>query len=339
MISDVRLLVVSLFLVLAACSAPAGVKDSVILAADPAPKLSDYGFFATKNAGAAVSEGVRPYDLVNALFSDYAGKHRFVYVPKGQSAAYNPDKVFDFPVGSVLIKTFAFAPDMRDPALDETWIETRLLIHKQDGWVAYPYIWNAEGTEAVYSPVGGKQVVKTISPEGEALTINYAIPNRNQCKECHSKDHVFTPIGPSARNQPCGSGGREPDRGLDGAGDSDRRTGGRCTRSAAGVWRCAAGAAGAGVARHQLCALPSRGWRGVELRPVPGVERDQSDGLGRSQAPDGGGQGIGRQAVRDRAGQAGRIDPAIPHRIGGARHDDAGAGPDDSGQTGAGADP
>ncbi len=200
MIDRLRLLAVSVCLALAACSAPAGVKDSVILADAPAPKLSDYGFFATTNAGAAVSDGVRPYDLVNALFADYAGKHRFVYVPKGQSATYNPDTVFDFPIGSVLIKTFAFAPDMRDPALNEKWIETRLLIHKPEGWVAYPYIWNAEQTEAVYSPVGGKQVVKTISPEGEALTINYAVPNRNQCKECHSKDHVFTPIGPSARN-------------------------------------------------------------------------------------------------------------------------------------------
>lgn len=189
-----------LSLVVVACSAPAGVRDSVILAADPAPKLSDYGLFATANAGAAPAEGVRPYDLVNALFADYAGKHRYAYVPKGKSAAYNPDTVFDFPVGSVLVKTFAFAPDMRDPALNEKWIETRLLIRKSEGWVAYPYIWNAEGTEAVYSPVGGKQVVKTISPEGAALTINYAIPNRNQCKECHSKDHVFTPIGPSARN-------------------------------------------------------------------------------------------------------------------------------------------
>ena len=48
--------------------------------------------------------------------------------------------------------------------------------------------------------VGGKQVIKTISPDGEALIINYAVPNKNQCKECHSKDNVFTPIGPSARN-------------------------------------------------------------------------------------------------------------------------------------------
>ena len=195
-----RTLFASVLVFLAACTQPAGVRDGVVLAADPAPKLSDYGFFASPNAGAAVSEGVVPYDLINALFSDYAGKHRFVYVPKGQHATYNPDKVFDFPVGSVLIKTFAFAPDMRDPALNERWIETRLLIHKADGWVAYPYIWNKEQTEAVYSPVGGGQKIETISPEGKPLSIDYAVPNRNQCKECHQQSKAFVPIGPGARN-------------------------------------------------------------------------------------------------------------------------------------------
>jgi uncharacterized repeat protein (TIGR03806 family) len=121
-------------------------------------------------------------------------------VPKGKSAAYTESGVFDFPVGSVLIKTFAFAPDMREPAKDERYVETRLLIRKADGWVAYPYVWNAEETEAVYSPVGDKQVIETISPDGEALAINYAVPNRNQCKECHSLGDDFVPIGPTARN-------------------------------------------------------------------------------------------------------------------------------------------
>jgi uncharacterized repeat protein (TIGR03806 family) len=181
-------------------AASSGPRASVILAEDPAPKLSDYGFFSAANAGAAINEGVVPYDLVNALFSDHAAKHRYVYVPKGQSATYNDTTVFDFPVGSVLIKTFAFAPDMRDPALNERYIETRLLIRKQEGWVAYPYIWNAEQTEAVYSPVGGRQMIDTISPEGTALSIDYGVPNRNQCQECHGKDDELVPIGPSARN-------------------------------------------------------------------------------------------------------------------------------------------
>lgn len=187
-------------LVLAACSAQNGPNERVILADDPAPKLSDYHLFDTPNAGAAISEGVVPYDLVNALFSDHAAKHRYVYVPKGQSATYNETDAFDFPVGAVLIKTFAFAPDMRDPALNERSIETRLLIHKKEGWVAYPYIWNEEQTEAVYSPVGGTQHIETIGPEGESLSIDYRIPNRNQCKECHRVGDKLMPIGPKARN-------------------------------------------------------------------------------------------------------------------------------------------
>ncbi len=192
-------LVGGLAAILAACSPAPGVRDSVVLADDPAPKLSDYGFF--KDAGAReAAEGVVAYDLVNPLFSDHAAKHRLVYVPKGQSAAYNPDSVFDFPVGSVLIKTFAFAPDMRKPAEHERYIETRLLIRKEGGWAAYPYVWNAEQTEATYAPVGMREVIETIAPDGEALSIDYAVPNRNQCKLCHSKDGDLIPIGPAARN-------------------------------------------------------------------------------------------------------------------------------------------
>lgn len=186
-------------LLLAACGQAPGVREDVILAVDPAPKLADYGLFKDASAREP-ADGVVPYDLVNALFSDHAGKHRAVYVPKGQAASYNADRVLGFPVGTVLIKTFAFAPDMREPETDERYVETRLLIHKDTGWVAYPYVWNADETEAVYSPVGAKMTIETISPEGEALSINYAVPNRNQCKLCHSKDHDLVPIGPTARN-------------------------------------------------------------------------------------------------------------------------------------------
>lgn len=188
-----------MLLAIGACSAPPGPNASVILADAPAEKLSDYGLF--KDAGGREpADGVVAYDLVNPLFSDYAGKHRMVYVPGGKAATYDPDNVFDFPVGSVLIKTFAFAPDMRQPAEGERYIETRLLIRKADGWAAAPYVWNADQTEATYAPVGERQEIKTIAPDGEALTIDYAVPNRNQCKLCHSRNNVLTPIGPAVRN-------------------------------------------------------------------------------------------------------------------------------------------
>ena len=44
-----------------------------------------------------------------------------------------------FPVGSALIKTFK---------LEGRLIETRVLLHRPEGWVALPYQWNAEQTDA-----------------------------------------------------------------------------------------------------------------------------------------------------------------------------------------------
>jgi uncharacterized repeat protein (TIGR03806 family) len=186
---------------LAACGAEKSARPDMaaILAEDPAPILSDYGLFL--DAGAREpAEGVLAYDLVNPLFSDHASKHRYVFVPKGKAAQYDAQGVFDFPVGSVLVKTFAFAPDMRQPAVGERYVETRLLIRKADGWIALPYVWNAEGTEAAYAPVGKRERIETISPAGQALSIDYHVPNRNQCKTCHAVGKELTPIGPAARH-------------------------------------------------------------------------------------------------------------------------------------------
>ncbi len=185
---------------LAGCGdhAATGPDLAQILADKPAPTLSAYGFFEDAG-GREPAEGVVSYDLVNPLFSDHATKHRFVFTPPGEAAAYRDPEVFDFPVGSALIKTFAYAPDMRTPAVGEFFVETRVLIRKADGWAAYPYIWNEEQTEAVYAPIGGRRTVETIAPDGAAVHIDYAVPNRNQCKTCHQVGDALTPIGPAAR--------------------------------------------------------------------------------------------------------------------------------------------
>lgn len=198
-----RLVVLASLCLLAGCS-PAGRAGhgphlNAILAADPAPVLSDYGLFADM-ATAAPAESVLPYDLINPLFTDNAAKHRFVFVPEGKAAAYTQSDVFDFPVGSVLVKTFAFAPDMRAPDEGQWRVETRLLIHKADGWAAYPYIWNEAQTEAVYTPAGKRIDIDTISPAGAPLSLRYAVPNQNQCKTCHQAGKDIAPIGPKARH-------------------------------------------------------------------------------------------------------------------------------------------
>src|SRR5262245_22285510 len=43
-------------------------------------------------------DGVLPYELNTPLFSDYAHKLRTVWMPRGASARYRADGVFEFPV-------------------------------------------------------------------------------------------------------------------------------------------------------------------------------------------------------------------------------------------------
>lgn len=169
------------------------------LPAAPKEMLSEYSFFSGPLADQVPQQGVVPYALNTPLFSDYAEKLRFVKVPAGQSVAYNPDKVLDFPVGTTLIKTFYYPIDARDPAKGRRLMETRLLLHEASGWKALEYIWNEEQTEAYLEVAGDTKPVEWVDEKGETRTLVYSMPNLNQCKGCHNSNEKMTPIGPSVR--------------------------------------------------------------------------------------------------------------------------------------------
>tara|TARA_B100001996_G_scaffold214386_1_gene164721 strand:- start:751 stop:1788 length:1038 start_codon:yes stop_codon:yes gene_type:complete len=163
-----------------------------------APKfLSEFGFFEDmKNQLPA--ESVHPYSLVSPLFSDQTDKLRFVYVPEGERLGYVKNKVFIFPVGSTLIKTFAYLN--KNGSLDQQLLETRLLINTQSGWKAISYVWNEDQTDAKRAIAGATIPTSFINSEGKIINVRYRAPNQNQCKECHQLNKVMTPIGPKARN-------------------------------------------------------------------------------------------------------------------------------------------
>ena len=168
-------------------AAPAtAVNDAAIIASAYPATLAEYGFFADAAAQKPVV-GVTPYRLNTPLWSDGAEKSRFLYLPPGAKAQANGEGLLNLPVGAALIKTFAFGTRK---------METRVLLHRAEGWVALPYQWNAAQTEAKLV-LGGARVALT-TPQGVA--ISYSIPNKNQCKECHGLSGVVTPIGPKARN-------------------------------------------------------------------------------------------------------------------------------------------
>ena len=202
--------------------------DTVTFHADDNPeKLSAWGLFTTGNGRIAARPGMVTYELQTPLFSDYAQKWRTIWMPKGVSAAYRPDSAFDFPVGTIVTKTFYYTTpvDAADPQASATvvkmtpatyqtgvggldlrhvrLIETRLLIRRTGGWVALPYVWDADGKDATLARAGADIPLTLDKGNSQRVSFSYAVPNQNQCAGCHAQDYrtrAVSPIGLKARH-------------------------------------------------------------------------------------------------------------------------------------------
>jgi hypothetical protein len=160
------------WVLLVSANTPLPVAQAVITGETLPRNLSDFRFF-TDGIDQTPNAGVVGYDLNTPLFTDYAAKQRFVYVPPGETARYTADGVFEFPVGSA---------------------------RREDGWVALPYVWNEDGSDALLRRAGRRIPVSFVDGAGTEQVISYRVPNQNQCKNCHLRDDAIALIGPSARN-------------------------------------------------------------------------------------------------------------------------------------------
>ncbi|MEH6765765.1 MAG: Ig-like domain-containing protein [Aequorivita antarctica] len=170
------------------------------ITAVPYEKLSDYNFYEGNLADLSPVYGVLPFEPINALFSDYAHKKRFVWMPYNVKATYTSDgDILNFPTGSVLIKTFYYENVL--PNNTKKNIETRLLIKKDDGWIFANYIWNEAQQEAVLNTTGyGFNVPIDWVENGETKSVNYRIPSDLECFICHKSNDIIFPIGPKPQN-------------------------------------------------------------------------------------------------------------------------------------------
>ncbi|MCX2745887.1 hypothetical protein OO013_18540 [Mangrovivirga sp. M17] len=158
--------------------------------------LSEYGFFENELSQLKPVENVHPYEINSPLFSDYASKKRFIYLPEGESINYVNEGILNFPSGTILIKNFLYKKiqNSESPKI----IETRLLIKNDNEWKPLTYIWKEDQSDAYLEIVGARKPVQFISEDGELMDIKYSIPDLNQCQNCHNKNEVLTPIGPTA---------------------------------------------------------------------------------------------------------------------------------------------
>lgn len=194
------------------------------------PKLSHYNLFAdSTDPRSGFNEDGILYDLTTALFSDYASKYRVLFLPPGTQMAWNegnasmPNATLDFPVGTVIAKTFSFKNGE-----NENIVETRLLIHRDAGdgaslWEGAAWLWktDADGNriDAELALSGAKVAVSwnyqdpdyDVNASYVGSTDSYAVPHPNQCGSCHineDRQSGDAPIGPKVRllNRPMNYG-------------------------------------------------------------------------------------------------------------------------------------
>jgi uncharacterized repeat protein (TIGR03806 family) len=153
----------------------AGGKLHRLVAAEGSPPshtfpqtLGATGCFEPGNARQPVA-GLIPYDVNSPLWSDGAQKERFLALPDGEKIHVNADGDWEFPVGSVLVKTFL---------LGETRVETRLFMRHPDGvWAGYSFAWNDAQTDATL--LAG-------SSAKEVAGQTWYFPSRAECMQCHT---------------------------------------------------------------------------------------------------------------------------------------------------------
>jgi hypothetical protein len=138
---------------------------------EPPARLSETGLFADV-ASRRLAPGVLPFAPQYALWSDGAGKRRWLWLPPGTAIdASDPDR-WRFPPGTRLWKEFS---------LGGRPIETRLLSLGADGaWRYAAYVWSPDGREARRAPDAGVPHAAESRPG-----VPYDVPAAADCRACH----------------------------------------------------------------------------------------------------------------------------------------------------------
>lgn len=164
----------------------------------PYDTLSEYNFFEGDLKDLNPVYGVIPYDINSPLFSDYAHKKRFIWMPNGSKATYvNDYSPLNFPYGTLIIKNFYY--DNVLPSNNTKILETRIMYVTADGWEFAKYVWNDSQTEATFTNQGSFVNLDWVE-SGETKSVNYRIPSRAECFTCHNKFGDPQPIGPKPQN-------------------------------------------------------------------------------------------------------------------------------------------
>ena len=145
--------------------------------------------------------GLLPYDVNAPLWSDGAGKARWLVMPKGAApdksqppltAAADGITPWQVPVGAIAIKHFYLGTPAPGEATHRP-VETRFIQRRTDGWRMLTYAWRADGKDADLVMNGLARGFKIPGAAGKEQVWQY--PTTNQCGRCHAAENPSKLLG------------------------------------------------------------------------------------------------------------------------------------------------
>lgn len=168
------------------------------------PKLfSQTGFYFDMTAKTVTSEAAY-YDVNSPLWSDNAGKMRWVILKPGSpKIQFDPENdYYGYPEGTVFVKLFTHDTVPGNAATRIYW-ETRILIKhtlrdtlstvplqvdSTEIWYPFTYKWNRSGSEAyLVDKKKGLDTTLTFTVNGQKRIRKWTFPSASGCNSCHRK--------------------------------------------------------------------------------------------------------------------------------------------------------
>ncbi len=117
-----------------------------------------------------------PYSVNMPLWSDGAGKERYIMLPGTARIIVKPDGTYEYPPGTIFVKTFLAGAHR---------LETRLMVLRRSGWAGFTYVWNEAQDEAHL--IDGRVERELPRRLQQVLgTKRWTFPGRADCTSCHT---------------------------------------------------------------------------------------------------------------------------------------------------------
>jgi uncharacterized repeat protein (TIGR03806 family) len=150
----------------------------------PPALLSQTGAF-TNLATLSPSSVLIPFDVNAPLWSDHAGKQRWMVVPTNGKITFSTNGNWLFPTGTVMVKHFDLPLNDTNPAVTKR-LETRFTTLGTNGqWFGYTYKWRADNSDADLLP-GSLNETNLVTTATGVRTQVWSYPSRSDCLTCHN---------------------------------------------------------------------------------------------------------------------------------------------------------